>query len=61
MKTSPSLLPIVCALGLVALTSCTTVVDPAPVATTTTVHSEQRVTRPAQATTTTTRTTGATY
>ncbi|HEX8279936.1 MAG TPA: hypothetical protein VF551_01050 [Chthoniobacterales bacterium] len=55
------MLPIVCALGLVALTSCTTVVDPAPVATTTTVHSEQRVTRPAQATTTTTRTTGATY
>jgi len=46
------------ALPLLVLTSCTTVVQPTPVASTTTVQSERTVARPAAVSTTTTRTTG---
>ncbi|MBA3385624.1 MAG: hypothetical protein M3505_04595 [Verrucomicrobiota bacterium] len=53
------LLPFLAALPLLALTSCTAVVDPTPASTsTTTVHSEQAMTRPAAVSTTTTRSTG---
>ncbi|MBA2242665.1 MAG: hypothetical protein H0W04_07220 [Chthoniobacterales bacterium] len=58
MKKLTLFIPAIAALPLLALTSCTAVVEPTPATTSTTVHSQQAVTRPDAVSTTTTRTGG---